>query len=67
MEILSTIRLILLCVLNSQKSWSKLDIRRLWRSLVGGGAQVGRVFIRNWDGKPCITEDGTEGYVISFL
>ena len=21
----------------------------------------------NWDGKPCITEDGTEDYVISFL
>ena len=39
-----------------------LAVTGAWR-----GVQVGRGFMRSWDGKPCITEDGTEDYVISFL
>ena len=39
---------------------------KLWQSLVCGGVQADRDFMRNWDGKPCITDDGTNGCVTFF-
>ena len=53
--------------MNSQQSLSKFNNQWLWRSLVRGGVQADRDFMMNWDGKPCITEDGIKAYVISFL